>query len=124
MKRMKPKTIEVGKAYRMAEPFLAGPSEQLERAIDALHLAHSPMECSEPGEEDDGSLDPTEEAIRQDRRAGWSEVVKRRFGSRHEKPCADPSMLTCASAECQIANRCRLNPAKPAGRRALQGETS
>jgi len=29
MKRVKPKTIEVGKAYRMAEPFLAGPSEQI-----------------------------------------------------------------------------------------------
>jgi len=40
----------------------------------------------------------------------WEEIVKRRFGSRHDKPCARPEVLTCAMPECQLANRCRHNP--------------
>lgn len=41
--------------------------------------------------------------------------VWRRFGRDHDKPCGDPTMLTCAVPECQIANRCRLLPDKESG---------
>ena len=34
-------------------------------------------------------------------------IVARRFGSRHEKPCARPDILTCALWECQSINRCQ-----------------
>jgi hypothetical protein len=34
-------------------------------------------------------------------------IVARRFGSRHERPCKNPNMLTCAAAECQYANACQ-----------------
>jgi hypothetical protein len=33
--------------------------------------------------------------------------VWRRFGRDHEKPCRDPSVLTCAMPECQYANQCQ-----------------
>lgn len=39
--------------------------------------------------------------------AQWDEIVRRRFGSRHEKPCINPSVLTCAKVKCQLANRCK-----------------
>lgn len=46
-----------------------------------------------------------------------SEIVRRRFGSAHEQPCNDPSMITCAKWECQIKGECRLpkpvSPPKP-----------
>lgn len=34
--------------------------------------------------------------------------VWRRFGRDHDKPCCNPTVLTCAMPECQIANACRL----------------
>lgn len=37
------------------------------------------------------------------------EIVKRRFGSRHTKACSDPSTLTCALWDCQLANSCRAH---------------
>lgn len=33
-------------------------------------------------------------------------IVCRRFGSQHDKPCASPTMLTCAMWECQVRDRC------------------
>jgi len=42
------------------------------------------------------------------------EIVSRRFGSRHEKPCDDPNVLTCTSPPCQAANKCvRSCPSPP-----------
>jgi hypothetical protein len=37
------------------------------------------------------------------------EIVWRRFGSSHEKPCKRPSTITCAMWECQKANECQWN---------------
>lgn len=37
-------------------------------------------------------------------------IAKRRFGSRHEKPCNNPRTLTCALWECQVANKCQESP--------------
>lgn len=34
-------------------------------------------------------------------------ILARRLGSRHEKPCKRPEVLTCAQWECQKANRCQ-----------------
>lgn len=39
----------------------------------------------------------------------------RRFGSAHDKPCKNPSVVTCAMWECQQANECRLGETR--GRR-------
>lgn len=38
MKREKPKSIEVGRTYRMALPFLAGPSEQIALVVAIRRL--------------------------------------------------------------------------------------
>lgn len=46
---------------------------------------------------------PDREAIR--------EIVRRRFGSRHDKPCERPETLTCAIWECQVRDRCVHAPA-------------
>jgi hypothetical protein len=35
------------------------------------------------------------------------EIVRRRFGRDHDKPCNRPSILTCAMPECQYANACQ-----------------
>lgn len=35
------------------------------------------------------------------------EIVARRFGSRHAKPCANPQVLTCAMWKCQVADSCQ-----------------
>jgi len=35
------------------------------------------------------------------------EIVSRRFGSRHERPCLNENMLTCAMPDCQFANCCQ-----------------
>jgi hypothetical protein len=35
------------------------------------------------------------------------EIIMRRFGRDHDKPCADPTVLTCTFVECQVANRCQ-----------------
>lgn len=35
------------------------------------------------------------------------EIVMRRFGRAHEKPCRDPLVIECAMPECQRANECR-----------------
>ena len=44
-------------------------------------------------------------------------IVRRRFGSQHDKPCARPNTLTCALWECQKADRCKeadlMTPAPP-----------
>lgn len=50
-------------------PANAAPASEFVTAddVERRSLATDPMECAEPGEEDDGSLDPTEEAIRRDR---------------------------------------------------------
>jgi hypothetical protein len=39
---------------------------------------------------------------------------QRRFGRDHEKPCNDPTVLTCAFSECQEANECRCRPSPTA----------
>lgn len=44
-----------------------------------------------------------------------NEVVWRRFGPKHEKPCNRPGVTTCALWDCQHANRC-LDPVRPAPR--------
>jgi hypothetical protein len=41
------------------------------------------------------------------------EIVGRRFGSDHEKPCAEPEIRTCALWNCQIANQCQMLPRQP-----------
>lgn len=35
------------------------------------------------------------------------EIVWRRFGRDHDKPCRNPTVLTCAFWECQVANECQ-----------------
>ena len=35
------------------------------------------------------------------------EIAQRRFGSRHDKPCRRPTILTCALWDCQQANECQ-----------------
>jgi len=35
------------------------------------------------------------------------DVIARRFGPRHARPCADPQTITCALYECQERNRCK-----------------
>ncbi len=35
------------------------------------------------------------------------EIVKRRFGSAHDKPCKQPTTITCALWRCQYANECQ-----------------
>lgn len=35
------------------------------------------------------------------------DIVKRRFGSLHDKPCNRPNVLTCALWECQKADTCQ-----------------
>jgi hypothetical protein len=48
------------------------------------------------------------------------EIMWRRFGSEHDKPCKRPTVLTCAMWECQQANECRWDEAQ--GKRvALNG---
>ncbi|MGY4622000.1 hypothetical protein ACVWZ4_007227 [Bradyrhizobium sp. USDA 4472] len=42
-------------------------------------------------------------------------IVSRRFGSRHEKPCNNPNVLTCAVWECQKADCCQRWPQHPNG---------
>lgn len=37
-------------------------------------------------------------------------IALRRYGRDHDKPCNDPSVLTCAMLECQVADRCRRGP--------------
>jgi hypothetical protein len=40
--------------------------------------------------------------------AAWiDEVVQRRFGRDHEKPCRRPDVLTCAKWNCQSAGACQ-----------------
>lgn len=39
-----------------------------------------------------------------------AEIVKRRFGRDHERPCNRPGVLTCALPKCQYANECRSHP--------------
>ena len=39
-----------------------------------------------------------------------AEMVTRRFGRTHERPCKNPRTLTCAMPECQYANECRASP--------------
>jgi hypothetical protein len=36
-----------------------------------------------------------------------SEIVNRRFGRDHDKPCKRPEVLTCAQWECQQAGECQ-----------------
>lgn len=40
--------------------------------------------------------------------ADVEEIVKRRYGRRHEKPCAKPDTLSCSLWECQERDRCRF----------------
>jgi len=35
------------------------------------------------------------------------EIIQRRFGSRHDLPCNNPNVLTCAMWECQKAGSCQ-----------------
>lgn len=35
------------------------------------------------------------------------EIVARRFGLDHDKPCKRPDVITCAQWRCQMANECR-----------------
>ena len=35
------------------------------------------------------------------------EICWRRFGPKHEKPCNDPTIETCAMSECQETNECQ-----------------
>ena len=51
-----------------------------------------------------------------------ADIVKRRFGSRHEKPCSRPSVLTCALWECQKAGECRLPALEAAAVIATEGD--
>lgn len=37
----------------------------------------------------------------------YRDIIKRRFGPEHEKPCKNPSTATCALWECQKANECQ-----------------
>lgn len=42
---------------------------------------------------------------------GWTsnqlkEILSRKFGSRHEKPCDYPEMVECTHFECQEADKC------------------
>lgn len=52
----------------------------------------------------------------EDYKVDWSreddEIVRRRFGSRHEKPCNDPGVLTCAKWECQVNDCCQWQALK------------
>jgi hypothetical protein len=34
-------------------------------------------------------------------------IVARRFGSKHDRPCRNPDMLSCARAQCQFENECQ-----------------
>lgn len=36
-----------------------------------------------------------------------AEIVQRRFGKEHDRPCHRPNVLTCAMPECQYANACQ-----------------
>ena len=36
-----------------------------------------------------------------------NEIVQRRFGIEHEKPCIDPNAIECALYACQEANECQ-----------------
>ncbi|QFT31833.1 hypothetical protein FIV00_15175 [Labrenzia sp. THAF82] len=45
----------------------------------------------------------------------WNEVVWRRFGRRHEKPCLRPEVLTCALWECQKAGCCQAEKSMSLG---------
>ena len=38
------------------------------------------------------------------------EIVWRRFGRNHAKPCKRPTVLTCAFSECQHADACQHQP--------------
>jgi hypothetical protein len=38
-----------------------------------------------------------------------SEIVSRRFGRDHEKPCKRPDVLTCAMWPCQSAGECQAD---------------
>lgn len=35
------------------------------------------------------------------------DIVRRRFGRNHDKPCNKPDVLTCALWECQNADQCQ-----------------
>lgn len=39
-----------------------------------------------------------------------SDIVRRRFGSLHDKPCSRAEVLTCARWECQVRDRCQYLP--------------
>ena len=48
--------------------------------------------------------------------SAWREVTTlppaddpmwRRFGRDHDKPCKQPTVLTCAMPECQLADECQ-----------------
>jgi hypothetical protein len=47
--------------------------------------------------------------------ADWNEIVWRRFGRNHDKPCQRPEILTCALVECQKANCCQYDKRIPLG---------
>lgn len=38
-----------------------------------------------------------------------NEVISRRFGRDHEKPCKRPNVLTCAMWKCQSAGECQAD---------------
>ena len=48
-----------------------------------------------------------------DEKAKLRAIVNRRFGSRHDKPCVFPTVVTCAAWECQKLNRCQHAPNPP-----------
>jgi hypothetical protein len=37
-------------------------------------------------------------------------IVRRRFGPAFEKQCRRPTVIACATWECQVANECRFSP--------------
>lgn len=43
-------------------------------------------------------------------KASWREIIKRRFGPDHDRPCNKPTTLTCAMWDCQAANECQHQP--------------
>lgn len=37
------------------------------------------------------------------------EIVMRRFGSDHDKPCSRPEVITCSLWDCQVRDRCQYD---------------
>lgn len=46
------------------------------------------------------------------------DVLARRFGSAHARPCADPNTVTCTLWDCQERNRCKKSFNLPPGQEA------